>query len=336
MNVMIWLQFIISSALIVLSATRLTTYADILGDRLHVGKVWIGVILLGLVTSLPEAVTSLTAVVSLKANDLAIGNMVGSNNFNPTLIVIMDFMYRQGSVTNKVRFNRSHGLSACFAILLTALVMGEILLSRRLVFPTVGPVSLGSFLIFIVYFWGVKSLAQLGKKENCVDTAYQRGETPDQSLGKIYVNLFVCAVFVVGGAIWLTNVTDTIAVVTGLGRTFVGTFFLALVTSLPEMVVTVSALRLGVLDLAIGNIFGSNMINMFLVSVCDVFYLKGPLLASVSRTHIVTAFLSILLMGIALLGIKQKSKRAVGGLGWDSILLMVFFIAGMGLVYRLR
>jgi len=55
----------------------------------------------------------------------------------------------------------------------------------------------------------------------------------------------------------------------------VGSIFLALTTSLPEMVVTISAVRMGSFDLAIGNVYGSNMTNMFIVSVCDAFHPSG-------------------------------------------------------------
>ncbi len=337
---MIWLQFIISAAVIVFSGIRLTTYADILGDRLQIGKVWIGIILLGFVTSLPEAVASLTAIVSLGSPDLAVGNMVGSNNFNPVLIVVMDMAYRRGSVTNKISFKRSHGVSALFAILLTCIVAGEIIAGARTASFMIGPVSLGSFCILVVYFLGVRVLAGMGKggrdvpprAGQCVSTTSPK----NRECTYLYARLFLSALLVVVAAVWLASTADTIAKMTGLGQTFVGTFFLAMVTSLPEMVVTISALKLGVLDLAIGNIFGSNMINMFLVFVCDAFYVKGPLLAAVSKTHALTAVLSIVLTGIVLVGIRGKHKKTIWGLGWDSVLLISFFAAGMGLVYQLR
>ena len=86
---MAWITFIVSAAGIVYAGVLLTKYADILSDRLHLGKTWVGIVLLGFVTSLPEAITSLISVVSLTADDLAIGNLFGSNNFNPMLICLI-------------------------------------------------------------------------------------------------------------------------------------------------------------------------------------------------------------------------------------------------------
>ena len=148
---MIWIQFIISSALIVFAGTRLTTYADALSDRVDFGKVWVGVVLLGFVTSLPEAITSLTAVVSLQANDLAVGNMVGSNNFNLVLIFVMDCFYRQGAVTNAIPFNRSRVLPAFFAMGLAGIVMVSIFSSSFIQMPVVGMLGLGGLLILVIY-----------------------------------------------------------------------------------------------------------------------------------------------------------------------------------------
>ena len=113
---MCWIQFIISSVFIVFSGIKLTKYADIISDRLGWGKVWIGVLLLGLVTSLPEAITSFASIVYLQADNLAIGNLLGSNTFNPMIIVVLDILYRGGSVTNAVKTNRSHDISAVFAV----------------------------------------------------------------------------------------------------------------------------------------------------------------------------------------------------------------------------
>lgn len=150
------------------------------------------------------------------------------------------------------------------------------------------------------------------------------------------MEMAVSTLFVVAAAMWLAKSADTIALVTGLGRTFVGSIFLAIVTSLPEMVVSLAAMRLGALDLAIGNIFGSNMVNMFIVFICGLFSKNGPILAHVTPTHMFTAALSILLTHIAITGIYAQNKKTVLGLGWDSVVMTLLFIAGTGFLYYVR
>ncbi len=322
---MIWLKFFISAAVIIFAGTRLTSYADQLSDQLQVGKVWMGVVLLGFVTSLPEAITSLVSVISFQSGDLAIGNILGSNNFNPMILVVMDVAYRQDSVTNAIRSNASHTASAGFAIFLTMGVIAGI-------FFKIG--FLVSLLIALGYFGGMRYLALLekNKKAESVPVSNQK----KKSFLKIYLNIIISAICIIGAAIFLAGSADALAEETGLGRTFVGSIFLALVTSLPEMVVSLSALKLGAFDLAVGNIFGSNMTNIFIIPVCDVFYRGGFILNGVSAAHILTASLSILLTLVAMVGIHCKNKKTFFGMGLDSFIMIVLFMAGTKILYNLR
>jgi len=333
---MLWFEFILSATIIVAAGTRLTVCADKLSDRLQLGKVWIGVVLLGLVTSLPEAITSLTAVISLRSYDLAVGNLLGSNAINPMLTVIMDLLYRRGSVTDAVKPNRSHTVSAGFAILLTATVAAEILWAGRFPLLKVGWVSVGSVAVAVFYFFGMRRLARLSPVESVLSPLAGRGGEAGLSIPRIVAEFLASTVFVVGGGIWLARSADAIAALTGLGGTFFGSIFLALATSLPEMVVSLSALRLGAWDLAIGNIFGSNMTNMFILFICDLAGASGPLLGGVSAAHILTAVLSVLLVSVALGGIFMKNKKKFAGLGWDSWLMIVLYLSGTAALYRIR
>ncbi len=78
-----------------------------------------------------------------------------------------------------------------------------------------------------------------------------------------------------------------------------GTIFVAAATSLPEMVVTLSALRLGAVDLAVGNLFGSNLINLGILGLMGFLYVKAPLLQAVSDKHVGTGVMAIIMTGIA-------------------------------------
>jgi len=331
---MLYLQFIISAGVIIFAGVQLTIFADILSDRLRLGKIWVGVILLGLVTSLPEAVTSLIAVAWLEAPDLGVGNMLGSNSFNIFLLVVMDMVYRGGAVTDKLSYSRSLR-PAFWAVLLTAVVFAEMLFGAPVV-PGLPLVGMGNVLVILLYFIGIRVLARQGSLEKRVDVKEALPDASLRPLRTIYGYLFWSALFVVLGAVWLVSTAERIAEITGLGQTFFGTMVLACVTSLPEMVVTLSALRLGTFDLAIGNIFGSNMINMFIVALTDIFYTRGPVLRAVSPAHTLTAVLSMAMTVVALTGIRMKDKRTFLGLGWDSCLLLAIFILGMTVLYHIR
>jgi len=324
---MVWLQFIISAGLVLVAGTCLTKFADRLSDALGLGKVWIGVVLLGFVTSLPEAGSSLVSVIMLRAGDLAVGNMAGSNNFNLLLIVFLDFYYRKGAVTNAIPYNRAHGLSALFAVTLAGIVVLEICLARVMVLPEIFGMSVGSVILAGWYFYGMRRIYQ--------DSVSAGGETDlsdnagPYTLAGMYARIAVSAFCVVLGSAFLASAADVIAHMTGLGQTFVGSVFLAVATSLPELVVTVSALRLGQADLAIGNIFGSNMINMFLLAVCDLFFRGKALLQDVSTAHIFTLAVGFVMTFLVIAGLKQDHKRTVLMMGWDSWAILATYILGM-------
>ncbi|MCA9408394.1 MAG: hypothetical protein KC733_06875 [Candidatus Omnitrophica bacterium] len=333
---MYWIEFIISAVVIVLAGIRLTVYADKLCEQLSLGKVWIGIVLLGIVTSLPEAITCIVSIVSLKANNLAIGNLVGSNNFNPMLLVMMDLFYRKGAITNDIAPNRSHNLSALFAEILSLIVIFEIYYSSRNSLIMIGPISAGSGVILILYFIFMRFLAGVNSTENPVGVVDKALSVDHKNhLIKIWINLVLCALVVVIGAIWLAKSSDVIAEKSGLGRTFVGSTLLAMVTSLPEMVVSLSAMRLGSLDLAIGNIFGSNMTNLFILAICDVVYPAAGVLQTVSSVHAVTLSASVVLMGSIILGMHMR-KRKILFMGWDSWLMTAIFLSVTGFLYAVR
>lgn len=331
---MIWLQFIISALIILIAGIQLTKFADELSEALCLGKLWIGVVLLGLITSLPEAGSSIVSVAMLQAGDLAVGNVVGSNNFNLLLIVLLDIGYRRDAITNVITYSRAQFVSAMFALVLSIVVVLEISLAQLITLPSVFGVGFGSMALVVLYFWGMRRVYVTSDHGCGIEDVDERRNK--YSLLKIYSGLVISALCVVGAAVFLANAADEIAQATGWGRTFVGSLFLAMSTSLPEMVVTFSALRIGQADLAIGNIFGSNMTNMFLLSLCDPFVRAGSLLQHVSTAHIFTASAGFILTWIVLAGLRQQKKYKILGMGWDSWMILAVYAAWIVGLYLIK
>lgn len=329
---MYWLQFIISSAVIIAAGVHLTKYADRLSAQLKLGKAMVGVILLGFITSLPEAITCIVAVFSLNADDLAVGNLLGSNNFNPLLVVVMDMVYRREAVTNTVIPRQSLMYSAMFSVAMTVVIIAEIFLNISVHW---GPFSIGGILIVLLYIVGMRKVAGFSVQEH-KDEPEEEDEDIPGTLVNTWIHIVIGAIVVVASAMVLASSADTLAEQTGLGRTFVGSIFLAIVTSLPEVVVTLSALKMGSIDLAIGNIFGSNMTNSLFIVLCSMVNPQGPVLFEVSNTHILTATMSILLVLVAMAGIKQNKKPVVAGMAWDTWVMLGVFITGTALLYIYR
>jgi len=328
---MVWIEFLLSAAVIIFAGTKLTTYADIVADRLGAGKVWIGVLLLGIVTSLPEAVATIVAAFQLGANDLAVGNIVGSNNFNPVMLVVLDVIYRQGSITGRIGYSRENARPIVYSAVLMLVLMAQMFLDGATRMPVVLGAGIGSWLICGIYLFGMYKISTRQEAEAGEFT--HRLPEAGQPPSRIYLGLALSSAVVVLAATRLTQSAEQIAEMTGLGQTFVGTLLLAFVTSLPELVVTVAALRMGVTGLAVGNIFGSNMTNVFILFVCDLAYGPGTLYQGVSRAHLWTGFLSLVLTGIAVWGMKNKQKKTFGGVGVDAIMMVICFVFGFGVLY---
>ena len=137
-----------------------------------------------------------------------------------------------------------------------------------------------------------------------------------------------------GAGAWLPFVGVEIADVMGWRTTFVGTLFVAGATSLPELVVTISALRVGALNMAIANLLGSNLFDMLVLAIDDLAYLQGPLLSAVSPTHAVTAFAAVIMSGIVIVALLYRpATRFHGTIGWVSLSLLIVYLLSSYAIY---
>jgi cation:H+ antiporter len=129
-------------------------------------------------------------------------------------------------------------------------------------------------------------------------------------------------------------VADRLARALGLSHSVVGTLMLAGATSLPELAVTLAALRLGALDLAIGNLLGSNLFNVVVLAIDDAAYLRGPLLADVSASHVGTAVAAMTMTGLVLIGLVLRPRgRVLHATSWIGVGLLAMYVVNATLVY---
>ena len=158
-------------------------------------------------------------------------------------------------------------------------------------------------------------------------------EFADISKKRAFTIYGINAVIVIAAATWLPQLGEKIAEMTGLGESFVGSLFIALSTSLPEFVITYTAVRRGAIDMALGNLFGSNLFNIAIFAVDDLAYTQGSILADVGADHAVTAAGAILVTTVALIGIVSRSGTKRHGFGWASVAIIVVFLCVTALSY---
>jgi cation:H+ antiporter len=127
---------------------------------------------------------------------------------------------------------------------------------------------------------------------------------------------------------------EAVSAESGMSKTFVGTLLVGLTTSFPEVAATVAAVRLGAIELAVGNIFGSNAFNMCVLLLMDLSHAGGPVLAEVSEDHVMTAQLATLCMAFGLLAIMGKLERRSTVARFESLLIVACYCAGVWLLAR--
>jgi cation:H+ antiporter len=121
----------------------------------------------------------------------------------------------------------------------------------------------------------------------------------------------------------------------GWHKSFVGTLFVAAATSLPELVVTLAALRLGALDMAIANLLGSNLFDIAIIAIDDLFYLRGPLLSHVADTHAFSAFSALTMTGAVIVGLLYRPQRRLFGVvGWIGLVLLAIYLLNTYVLFR--
>jgi cation:H+ antiporter len=158
----------------------------------------------------------------------------------------------------------------------------------------------------------------------------------DISLRTAITNYCINAIIVIIAATFLPTIGKGIAETTGLGQTFVGNIFIAISTSLPEVVVSISAVKIDAIDLAIGNLFGSNLFNILILAIDDVFFVKGPIFSFTNQNHMISALSAIVMTTIAIIGLTYRAEKKKLFLAWDSIGMILVYVVNLMLLYRLK
>jgi cation:H+ antiporter len=322
---MVWVQFLLTALAIVVAAYFLAKYGDVIAIRTGLGGMFIGILLMAGATSLPELLTSMEGVRQGSPN-IAAGNLMGSNAFNMVLLAVLDLLHRSQRILRKAAMR--HALTGSLAIMMIGLVLYFMAADIQV---KIGFVGLDSIIIVAAYVFALRLISGEPKGEKL-----DKEDIPDD-VPKLWVGLLGFSL-AAGALILVTPLMVSSAVeiaeLTGLGTTFVGTTLVALVTSLPEMVTTIAAIRIGASDMAIGNLFGSNMFNMFALGLTDLFYTQGRFLGTIDPAFMLVGLFGLLMTAIGLVGNLAKLERRFWFIEVDSLLLFILYFSGMWLLYQ--
>lgn len=323
------LQFLLCAGLIAVAGFALSRSADRLAAALGWGRGWVGLALLATVTSLPELASGISSVAVLGLPNLAVGNALGACVANLAFLVVVDLLQRQQPLYQHA--SATHLMSAGFGVVMLGFVTMSLTMGRSA--PALLHIGVYSPVLLGLYLLALRGVFR-----------HEHAESPPPKAEGSHINLrhewgrfaIAAGVVLVAGS-WLPELADRLSQALGLSRSFISTVFMALATTLPEMAVTLSALRLGALDMAIANLLGSNLFNIVVLAADDLAYTRGPLLAEVAPVHATSAAIALVMTGLVIVGLVMRPQgRVLRVASWISLGLVAAYGVNAGLHYLAR
>jgi cation:H+ antiporter len=322
----LWLAFAAASAVILVSGAKLTRYGDIIARKTGLSRLWLGLALMAAVTSLPELASGLSAAAYSRLADIATASIMGSCVFNLFILGLLDTLSKRIPISSKS--SQGNIFSAGMSTLLISGAGLAVFLGDRL--PSIGSVSLMTPAIVLGYLATMRMAFRFEKRRPSAaekEALEGRSGAAGITLRRAVVLYAFNAALVVGAAIFLPGIAEGLANLTGLGQTFAGAVFVAVSTSLPELTVSIASVRLGAIDMAVGNIFGSNLFNILILAFDDIAYTPGSLFAAAGKANLVPAFTAVAMTGLAVAGLIYNSPRKRFVWAWDSFSIILLFAA---------
>lgn len=288
-------QYILLAGLVIFATSKASYYIDELDKKSNISGALIGGLLLATITSMPEFITSITATVVLNQPGLAFGNVFGSNLFNILILGVADLIFIKHLFFTKVKTaKRTNGL----VILMYVIFLLPLILYKFgwLEFDMAGlGIGIGfniiSLLILVVYFFSIKNMSE----EDSEDT----GDQSNLTYKKIMIMFGLYSLVVIASSYFITLTVGNIDAELGLGASFSGAIFLGVATSLPELTAVITLFRLKNYEAALGNIIGSNIFNMAILSVVDIIDFKNNLYINlINNTQLRENMFLLLILGL--------------------------------------
>lgn len=335
-------EFLLAAGFVFVLSIKLTIHADQLERSTGLSEIWIGGLLLAFVTSLPEAVNSIGSTFIQGAMNLGVGNLIGSNMFNIVVIVVLDIAQGPGPIMMLVK--KSQIFMAAGGVLLMGVV--GVTIALHIAAPgdgQLGPAAgiASSLIIFAIVVAVIRVFTHRDSKKRVVDPE-REARVPDSSSLNLILRFAGHAGLIVLASVWMLRTCDAMArqpLVLGhpelvLGHTFVGAFLVAIATSLPELFVSLGALRLGRVNMSIANLFGSNVMNMAFIPIMHLFVFHAGFYAEVSP-DILGLFVAAIIMSLLFIaGLFSNSKRSLLFLGRETTLILLVYIVATVLAFR--
>ncbi|WP_370163145.1 sodium:calcium antiporter [Limimaricola soesokkakensis] len=322
--------FALAGAAVIYSSIRATRLADIIADRTSMGEAMAGGIILGGATSLAGVVVSVNAALDGDAS-FAFSNAVGGIAAQTLFLAIADLIYRRANLEHAAA-EPANLIQAVMLMVLLSLPLCAIA-GPDVSYLGVHPVSVA---LFLAYLYGVRLSAQVSEHPmwRPVMTSETRTDEPeDEEEANRSVTgpalRFAALVAVMGLGGWvISQVGGAFIERFGLRSSLVGSLITAVVTSLPEFVTTIVAVRRGALQLAVGGIIGGNTFDTLFLVASDLSFREGSLYHAVGTADLYWLGTGLLMTGILLAGLIARQREGPARIGFESVAMLgVYAIA---------
>ncbi|MDZ7630153.1 MAG: hypothetical protein U5K74_02040 [Gemmatimonadaceae bacterium] len=267
------------------------------------------------------------------AANLAAGDLFGSSMANMLILAVLGLVPPRDEIFRRASLDLT--LSAALAITLNAIAALLILTGSRSVIAGISP---GAMLLLVIFIVGSHVIYRQQHAEidprSASSTAAVVATTPPHILRNAVLRFAGASVVVLLIAPVFASNAQQIAIQSGLGSTFFGTLFVGAATSLPEIVTCIAAVRLGAFDLAVGNLFGSNVFNMTIFLAMNLAAPGTSIFASLDRSHVLSALIAMILMALGIASIVFRAKRRFAIVEPGSVLMVIVYVVGVVSLYR--
>jgi len=320
-----------AGAMVLVVSLRLTALADTIADRTDLGEALVGATLLGAATSLSGLVVSFTAASAGDAA-LAFSNSVGGIAAQTLFLALADLVYRRANLEHAAA--DAGNLFQC-ALLLTLLSLPLIAYAGPEI--TVFGVHPVSVLLVLCYVFSLRLGAQVREMPmwTPVDTKETHVDEPDSESEKDRsasrpVIAFVGLMVILGAGGWvIASVAGVMITRFALSSSLVGALLTAVITSLPELVTTIAAVRRGALQLAVGGIIGGNTFDILFLSVADAGYRDGSLYHAIGSPDLLWLSIGMAMSGVLLIGLLLRQRDGPVRIGVESVILISLYLSAI-------
>lgn len=284
--------FLFLAGLTIYLSFKLSYYADILNKTSNISGVFIGGILLAGLTSLPEFVTCLSSIF-LNNPYLAIGDILGSNFFNISIMCLFDILFIKTMFYNYTK-NKYYIIYLLLIInyFIMYLFMGGIFNLE------IFNIGLPSFIIIITYIFYLKNAKEEETKKEVITTKEH-----------VLLKFFLVGLFMVIVSILLTLVVNLIAGKNpNVASSFIGAILLGITTSMPEVITFIALIKMKSFDLALSDIIGSNLFNLLILAIGDIFLKNKEIYYFVDKESM---FLLVFGFILTILSFYQNNRKVV-------------------------